>query len=150
MRAPGGAFVAAEPRGHRSGEALYPVILAAVGVGACAALLVADPTVPGGFIPTCPSKALFGVVCPGCGSCRMIFSLLHGDLPAAVRFNALGLLALPVLAWSYLVWALSVWRVAELPRWERYRYAPLVVGVMVAVWFVVRNIPAQPFLSLRV
>lgn len=150
MGSAGEVTAAAESRRRGTGRALDPLIVAAVGVGACVVLLASDPTVPGGFIPTCPSKALFGVVCPGCGSCRMIYSLLHGDLRSAVRFNALGLLALPVLAWSYLVWTLSRWGVVELPRWERYRHAPLVVGVLVGIWFVVRNIPVPPFLSLRV
>ncbi|MGF2945529.1 DUF2752 domain-containing protein [Mycobacterium sp. Lab-001] len=35
-------------------------------------------------LPVSPTKALLGVDCPGCGSPRMVYFLLHGDLRAAV------------------------------------------------------------------
>lgn len=41
---------------------------------------------------------LTGWQCPGCGSQRMIHSLLHGDFAAAWHYNALLLILIPVLA----------------------------------------------------
>lgn len=50
--------------------------------------------VPGGLLPVCPTNALLGIGCPGCGSLRMVYSLLRLDLPTAARFNMLGVPAL--------------------------------------------------------
>jgi hypothetical protein len=39
-----------------------------------------------------------------CGRLRMLYSLLHCDLSAVVRFNALGLVAVALLVWAYVAW----------------------------------------------
>lgn len=74
-----------------------PLMVAASATLMCAAIWVGDPTTPNGPLPVCPTKALLGIDCPGCGSLRMLYSLLHGDLLQAARFNALGLLAVVLL-----------------------------------------------------
>jgi len=43
----------------------------------------------------CPTKALLDIDCPGCGGMRMVYSLLHGDIGAALRYNALSVIAWP-------------------------------------------------------
>jgi len=108
----------------------------------------ADPTTPGGPLPMCPSYALFGVLCPGCGGLRMVYSLLHGDLGAAVHYNALALLVLPLAVAGWGVWA---WRRARgrcptpVPRW-----ALTALVVLACVWWVARNLPFAPFTALRI
>jgi hypothetical protein len=47
--------------------------------------------------PLCPTAALLGVPCPGCGLTRATLSLLHGDLTGALRFHPL----VPLLAPLY-------------------------------------------------
>jgi hypothetical protein len=44
--------------------------------------------------PKCPFLSLTGFQCPGCGSQRAIHQLLHGNLAASFRLNALFLPAL--------------------------------------------------------
>lgn len=126
-------------------------ILTGVGVaGACAVVWWADPTTPGGPIPPCPTYALFGIYCPGCGASRMLYSLLHLDVPAALHYNALAVAAVVVLAAVFVVWTVGRIRGTPMPRWQVYRRAPDVVLAAVAVWFVVRNIPVAPFTALRI
>jgi len=48
--------------------------------------------------PSCLFTALFGVHCPGCGSLRALHALAHGDLNAALAFNAPLVIALLVAA----------------------------------------------------
>lgn len=48
--------------------------------------------------PRCPFHALTGFDCPGCGSQRAIHSLLHLDVAAAWRYNALLVISLPFVA----------------------------------------------------
>ncbi|WP_420714506.1 DUF2752 domain-containing protein [Rhodococcus sp. RDE2] len=124
--------------------------IAAGAVAVCAAVAWADPTTPGGVIPPCPTYSLFGILCPGCGSSRMLYSLVHLDVPAALHYNALGLVALGVLTVVFGLWTSSRVRDTPMPRWTRYRWTPHLVLVLTAVWFVVRNIPVAPFTALRI
>ena len=70
-----------------------------------AVLFIFNPATSG-FYPFCPLHRLTGWLCPGCGSLRAIHELLHGNVVAAFRLNALLVVALPVLAglavrWGY-------------------------------------------------
>lgn len=124
-------------------------MVGAAGLG-CAAVLLGDPTTPGGPLPVCPTKLLLGITCPGCGSLRMIYSLLHGDLPAALHYNAVSLLVTPLLVVAWVTWTRSRWRGRPVRSWQHWRWAPSVALAVTAVWFVVRNIPVEPFSQLRV
>ncbi|MGH3636228.1 MAG: DUF2752 domain-containing protein [Mycobacterium sp.] len=127
-----------------------PVGVAVAAVLGCAVVWWADPTTPGGPLPVCPTKLLLGLDCPGCGSLRMLYSVMHGDLLAAAKFNALGLAALVLLVWAYAAWVYgrvagrSVW------SWQRYRWAAPLTLLLVSAWLVVRNLPFGPFTALRV
>lgn len=127
-----------------------PLLVAASTTLVCAATWVGDPTTPGGPLPVCPTKALLGIDCPGCGSARMLYSLMHGNVSAAVRFNALGLVALVLLVWAYAAWTYG--RVTGRPvrGWQHQRWAAAVTLALVMAWFVVRNLPFAPFTALYV
>lgn len=79
----------------------------------------------------------------------MIQALVQGDFGAALHYNAVGILGLVLLAWSWLVWTARSWG-KRIPNWEHFRHAPLVVGIVIGLWFVVRILPFPPFLELRV
>lgn len=147
---PGHSDPPAPGRADRPRRLGPPAAVAAVVVGASCVVLWAEPTTPGGPIPVCPSKALFGVVCPGCGALRMLYSLLQGDIGAAVRYNVVALVASGLLAWSLLAWTVGRWRGSRVPSWQHWHFAPAVAAVVVAAWFVVRNIPVSPFSALAI
>lgn len=114
-----------------------PAMVGVAAVGGCLAVAAADPQTPGGLIPVCPTKALFGFDCPGCGSMRMVQALVQGDLGAAVAFNALGVVAILLLLWSYATWVGD--RLGFRVRtWTHWRYAPHTVGVVTVAWFLLR------------
>ncbi|WP_232000677.1 DUF2752 domain-containing protein [Mycobacterium kyorinense] len=135
------------PTLHRLGA---PLGVAAAAVLACAAVWWADPTTPGGPLPVCPTKLLLGIDCPGCGTLRMVYALLHGDLLAAARFNALALAATVLLGRAYAAWTYGRVTGRRVWSWQRYRWAASATLVLVSVWFVVRNLPFGPFPALRV
>lgn len=130
--------------------AVAPAAVVGLAVGTCVFVAAADPTTPGGASPPCPTKALLGIVCPGCGSARMLYSLLHGDLRSALAFNAVGVGVLVLLLWSFVGWTLRRVSGRRIPRWESWRWAPVSVGVVAAVWLIARNLPFPPFTSLAV
>jgi Protein of unknown function (DUF2752) len=127
-----------------------PVMVAASATLACAAIWVGNPTTPHGPLPVCPTKALLGIDCPGCGTLRMLYSLMHGDLLGAARFNALGLVAVALLIWAYGVWAYGHLTGRRIASWQHHRWAAAVTLSLISVWFVVRNIPFAPFTGLYV
>ena len=47
-------------------------------------------------VPVCPSAALLGIPCPGCGLTRATLAVLRGDFAAALRFHPLVFLLAPV------------------------------------------------------
>ncbi|BCP44988.1 membrane protein [Mycobacterium intracellulare] len=116
----------------------------------CAAIWAGDPTTPDGPLPVCPTKALLGIDCPGCGSLRMLYSLMHGNVLAAARFNALGLAAVVLLVWAYLAWTYGHVVGRRVRSWQHRRWAAAVTLSLVLAWFVVRNIPFAPFTALYV
>jgi hypothetical protein len=60
-------------------------------------LFLFDPArVP--IYPVCLFHRLTELNCPGCGSLRALHQLLHGNLPAALRLNAMLVLSLPIFA----------------------------------------------------
>ncbi|MDQ1629131.1 MAG: hypothetical protein QOI54_2875 [Actinomycetota bacterium] len=131
--------------------ALLPPLAAASAVAlGCGFVVWADPTTPGGVLPVCPTKALLGIDCPGCGALRMTYSLLRGDLPAALHYNAVALATLPLLLYAWAAWTVGRWRGHQVRSWQHRRWAPTVALVVTLTWWVVRNLPMRPFSDLRV
>ncbi|WP_286175274.1 DUF2752 domain-containing protein [Mycobacterium sp. DL99] len=108
----------------------------AAGCG-CVAIWFGDPTTPGGPLPVCPTKLLFGVSCPGCGSLRMIYSLQHGDIVAAIGFNVVTLLALALLSYAYAAWTYTRLTGRPVRTWQHHSCSAPITLVVVLVWFVV-------------
>ena len=127
-----------------------PLAVGALAAGVCAAVLLDDPTTPGGWLPTCPTKSVAGLCCPGCGGMRMLYSLLHGDIGAAVRFNAVSLVFIGLFAWAVVAWAVGRLRARHVRTWLHWKYTPHVVIPLLILWFVVRNLPFAPFTHLYV
>lgn len=55
-----------------------------------------NPTEHTGKFPTCPSKSIFDIYCPGCGSQRAIHHLLHLNVQQAFVYNPLMVILLPL------------------------------------------------------
>lgn len=128
-----------------------PAASLAAGSAALVVIWFADPTSKNGFpLPPCPVKWLCGLNCPGCGTGRMLYSLLHGDVAAALQFNALALVFIPLFLWAWIGWTVHRFSGRRVFTWEDWRWAPFVALGMLAVWTVVRNLPFPPFSHLYV
>ncbi|GAB3113722.1 hypothetical protein GCM10027160_18140 [Streptomyces calidiresistens] len=144
------------PPARRSRDRATPLAVVVAGVLGLAGLLLlagADPSVPGRY-PPCPVHAATGLLCPGCGGLRAGHALTRGDLPAALRANAV----VPLLALAALLLAplRALRRRHRLPGRRDpgtvpRRPAPtprllLLIGVgALAVFTVLRNLPVGAF-----
>ena len=94
------------------------------------------------WLPPCPFHALTGLYCPGCGSTRMLYLLMHGHPLLAFRENELVMLLLPVIL---------VKLVADLAGMRQavgLRYARAVgigLATVIILFTVARNLPWEPF-----
>ena len=91
------------------------------------------------YFPTCPFYELFHLYCPGCGSTRAAFYLLHGDVPGVFRSNPIFLPTIvfvvlmilnpktaqrPVIVWCYVVLLFLFWILRNLPWYPFTLLAP--------------------------
>jgi hypothetical protein len=119
-----------------------PYLAGGLLLAGCVGLAVVDPT----HGPTlCPFKAVTGLDCPGCGGTRAAHQLFTGHLGAAVDFNVLAVLAFPFILWGLFV---SLTAMLGGPRWRSVSLSPAwtrVSLVVVAAFWVLRNLPFAPF-----
>jgi hypothetical protein len=141
-------------------RARAPLAVGAVALLATAYVGLIDPNDPGHY-PLCPTKAVSGLDCPGCGGLRAVHSLTRGDVVGALDHNAfvvVVLLPLAVVLWAaWLVRSLRTPADGDAPaqhsRVERLADAltsrpAVVTGVVVmAVFTVVRNVDVVPALA---
>jgi hypothetical protein len=124
-----------------------PLLLAGCLLAASVALHVRDPHQAGswGF---CPWLMLTGTYCPGCGGLRAVNDLTHGDLAGAASSNLLFVASLPAVAYFWLRSVHQHWVGVRkpLPMGVLIGIAALAL-VLVAVFWVVRNLPAGSWLA---
>ena len=107
-----------------------------------------NPASPGNqFFPKCPFRSLTGMQCPGCGSTRAFYQLLHLHPLAAFKLNPLMILTLPFIVYGFLGFTRS----ALMGRPQRRLFIPPIylwawLFLLIFFW-VFRNTPWYPFVS---
>ena len=98
---------------------------------------------PGGLLE-CPLHATTGLWCPFCGGLRSVAALSHGDLAGAASFNVVVLALVPVVTLWWILGVRAAWTARPHPwplltnrRW-------LVLGFVLLVFAVWRNVPEVP------
>lgn len=118
-------------------SALLIVVLGCLGV-----LRLKDPRTLG-FGELCPSRRLLNLACPGCGSTRTTYDLLHGEFASALRMNpALVLVGVPLGTW----WSATLLSTVVLGSAPRLRVAPRVgygIAIALVAYFMLRNLPFE-------
>lgn len=99
---------------------------------------VYDPaTMP---FPRCPFLVLTGWECPGCGSQRAIHSLLHLDIAAAWRYNAMLVLSIPYVVLLLVAEWFGRRRQSRLYRVLNSEVLIWSYFALIVAWWILRNI----------
>ena len=101
------------------------------------------------FMPVCPCRLLTGLYCPGCGSLRAIRAITQLRLDRALAYNFLLVLFSPLFLWFF---AVNLAIAGQGPDRIKGYLAPAfgkACLVIILAYFVIRNIPAYPFILLQ-
>ncbi len=132
--------------GDRSRQ-LAIALLVWLGIAAGSVLLFFFNPSTAGFFPLCPFRALTGLQCPGCGSTRACYQLIHLHPIAAFKLNPLMMLTLPFVVYGFLGFTRS----AITGQPQRRILIPSIylwgwLGLLIFFW-IFRNTPWYPFAS---
>ena len=95
---------------------------------------------PGVFpYPSCVFHDLTGLYCPGCGSTRALYQLVHGNLLAALHDNPMTMMAIPFFIYA-------AFRKEPLSTIHPYWIWGLFYTLL--IFTILRNIPHYPFTVL--
>ncbi len=126
------------------------VAIVTAGLALCAGvvyLYLFNPATSG-IYPVCPFHALTGLHCPGCGTGRAIYQLLHGNVWAAMRLNLLAVILLPPVAYGMLSIGMQFIGLKPLPSKFIPAFWIWTLLAVILLYWVLRNIPCQPFTLL--
>lgn len=120
-------------------------LLSAAILAALAAAVTLGTPGHAAFLPPCVFQKFTGLFCPGCGSTRALWYLVHGHPRQALGENAFVVLLLPFMIYD-LAAVLS-------RRWVTFssRMKPWMLWALLAVviaFTIARNIPIHPFTLL--
>ncbi len=93
------------------------------------------------YYPKCIFKLVTSLECPGCGSARSIYSLLHGQIKDAFNYNALLVILVPVI----LIGTLAAFSLYFKNLFKYINHPKIYLGLIVVFW-IVRNINYFPFI----
>ena len=111
-------------------------------------LLLFNPASPANQIfPRCPFRLLTGWQCPGCGSTRACYQLLHLHPIAAFKLNPLMVMTLPFIVYGLLGYTKSA--ITGQPHRRVFIPTPYLWAwlVLLIFFWIFRNTPWYPFVS---
>lgn len=100
------------------------------------------------LFPPCLIKSATGFYCPGCGSQRATHSLLHLNVAGVVSNNFLFLPAILAIGYHYIHAHLNRMFHINLPNVFYLKNTPLIIFIIVLLFWILRNLPNYPFTEL--
>lgn len=100
------------------------------------------------YTPKCPFYTLTGWHCPGCGSQRAFHKILHGNIWTGLQHNFLILLAGLIIAYKFYVSYINRSTSKPSKNLLHHNATPWIILALVMGFWILRNIPLEPFLIL--
>jgi len=106
-----------------------------------------DPRLPCSY-PPCLFHFLTRLYCPGCGSARAIYSLLHTQILTAIDYNIFLVMSLPILGYAVISEFKMLLTGKGLPQIHLNTWSARAIVVGLLLFWILRNIPVYPFTML--
>ena len=90
------------------------------------------------FYPPCLFHKATSLHCPGCGTGRAAHAMLNGNWERAMLMNPLLIVLIP-----------AVLAMIVFPQVTRWKFLPALVGGLLAVYWILRNLPGFEWLAPR-
>lgn len=119
-------------------------VAAAVGM-ATVYVHAVDPNQPGHY-PLCPTYAIAGIYCPGCGMLRATHDLTHLDFAGAMARNPIAPLVLLAMVAAWGAWVWSRWTGRRI-TWTPAPWVPYAIAAVFVAFTIARNIPGWDWAS---
>lgn len=100
------------------------------------------------FTPKCPFYLFTGFHCPGCGSQRAFHEILHGNLWTGLQHNFLIILAVLIVSYKIIMSFIYKSSSNKTQNLLYHNSTPWVIFGIVMLFWVLRNIPLEPFIIL--
>ena len=99
------------------------------------------------FFPSCPFHSMTGLHCPGCGSQRAIYDLLHANFLAAFSHNPLIVLGIATGLYKTILWLKYSNSKAAPNNLFYHKNTPWIILILVIGFWILRNIPLLSYLQ---
>lgn len=100
------------------------------------------------FFPKCPFHSLTGMHCPGCGTQRALHDFLHGNIIEGFKHNFLIGLGILVLMYKGFLIIRTKYNPHKKTDLLYHPSTPWVILTLVISFWILRNIPYEPFTFL--
>lgn len=100
------------------------------------------------FTPKCPFHTLTGFHCPGCGSQRAFHEMLHGNIWTGLQHNFLILFAFLIISYKFYLSYINRSTSKKTNNLLHHNATPWLILALVLGFWILRNIPLEPFLIL--
>jgi len=98
--------------------------------------------------PKCPFFSLTGLHCPGCGSQRALHQLLHFNIIQTLNHNALYIVGILTIVYNLVIKGINHYSKKNYFNYLYHTKTPIIIGIIVVAFWILRNIPHEPFSCL--
>ncbi|MBI9041428.1 DUF2752 domain-containing protein [Lutibacter sp.] len=97
------------------------------------------------YLPKCPLYITTGLYCPGCGSQRATHHLLNFNFIEVAKQNVLYILGILLIAYHLFITVINSLFKKNIYNYIYHPKTPIIVLIIVLLFWIVRNIPRYPF-----
>ena len=99
------------------------------------------------FFPQCPFYTITHLYCPGCGSQRALYSLLHFNFNEMINYNLLLPIGLLLVVYNSILKIINRKKV-RVQNILDFSASPPIILAFILVFWILRNIDSAPFYYL--
>lgn len=97
------------------------------------------------FLPKCPLYITTGFYCPGCGSQRATHHLLNFNFLGVIQQNILFIFWILFAVYYLIIEGVNLIFKKNIYNYLYHKKTPIIILIFVLIFWVVRNIPHEPF-----